>query len=97
MFNVNVLGAVLVTNSVLPLIRKSMGRVVVTASIAGRVGIATQAAYCASKYAVEAWADVLRKDMYPFGVTVHIVEPGVFPNTGLYARFQTGAHHARRR
>jgi len=97
MFNVNVLGAVLVTNSVLPLIRKSMGRIVVTASIAGRIGIATQAAYCASKFAVEAWADVLRKDMYPFGVTVHIVEPGVFPNTGLYARFQTGECRPRHR
>ena len=93
MFNVNVLGAVLVTNSVLPLIRKSMGRIVVTASIAGRVGLPTEAAYCASKFAVEAWADVLRKDMYPFGVTVHIVEPGVFPNTNLYARFQTGLDH----
>ena len=42
---------------------------------------------------MEAWADVLRKDMYPFGVTVHIVEPGVFPNTNLYARFQTGLDH----
>lgn len=39
---------------------------------------------------MQAYADVLRKDMYAFGVTVHIVEPGVFPNTNLYERFQTG-------
>jgi len=93
MFNVNVLGTVIVTNSVLPLIRKSQGRIVCTASIAGRVAMTTQAAYCASKFAVEAYADVLRKDMYPFGVTVHVVEPGVFPNTSLYERFQTGLDH----
>jgi NAD(P)-dependent dehydrogenase (short-subunit alcohol dehydrogenase family) len=90
MFEVNVLGTVAVTNSVLPLIRASKGRIVCTSSIAGRVGLPTEAAYCVSKYGVQAYCDVLRRDMYPWGVTVHIVEPGVFPNTGLYERFQTG-------
>ena len=28
--------------------------------------------------------------MIPWGVTVHIVEPGVFSKTGLYGTFQTG-------
>ena len=93
MFEVNVLGTVAVTQSVLPLIRAAKGRIVCTSSIAGREGIPTQAAYCASKHAVQGYADVLRKDMYPWGVTVHIVEPGVFPATGLYERFQTGLDH----
>jgi len=87
MYEVNVVGMVAVTKSVLPLIRKARGRIVNVASIAGRMGLPTQPAYCASKYAVEGISEVLRRDMLPWGVTVHIVEPGVFPKTGLYDTF----------
>jgi short-subunit dehydrogenase len=90
MIDVNVIGTAAVTQSVLPLIRAAQGRIVCTSSIAGRVGLPTEAAYCASKYAVQGYADVLRRDMIAWGVSVHIVEPGVFPNTGLYERFEKG-------
>ena len=90
MFEVNVLGTVAVTKSVLPLLRQSQGRIVNVASIAGRTGLPSQPAYCASKYAVEGFSDVLRREMYPWGVSVHIIEPGIFPNTGLYGQFQAG-------
>ena len=90
MFDVNVLGTVRVTKSVLPLIRASQGRIVNVASIAGRLALPTQAAYCVSKFAVEAYSDTLRRDMLDWGVTVHIIEPGVFSKTGLYDSFQTG-------
>ncbi len=90
MMQVNYLGTVRVTKSVLSLIRKSQGRIVNVASIAGRVGLPSQPAYCPSKYAVEAFSDVLRKDMLPWGVSVHIIEPGVFNKTGLYNDYQTG-------
>mmetsp|Transcript_6958 Transcript_6958/g.11024 ORF Transcript_6958/g.11024 Transcript_6958/m.11024 type:complete len:339 (-) Transcript_6958:65-1081(-) len=90
MMEVNYFGTVRVTQALLPFIRKSQGRIVNVASIAGKVGLPSEAAYCASKYAVEAYSDVLRKDMLPFGVNVTIIEPGIFPNTGLYGRFQTG-------
>lgn len=89
MYEVNVIGIVRVTQSVLPLIRKSQGRIINVASIAGRVGLPGQPAYCASKHAVEAVSDVLRYDMEAWGVTVHIIEPGVFPNTGLYNTFRS--------
>lgn len=88
MYDVNVVGTVAVTQSVLPLIRRARGRIVNVASIAGRIGLPFQPAYCASKYAVEGFSDVLRIDMAPWGVTVHIIEPGVFPNTGLYDSFR---------
>jgi NADP-dependent 3-hydroxy acid dehydrogenase YdfG len=90
MFEVNVLGMVSVTNSVLPLIRSSKGRIVCVSSLLGRFGAPTQSAYCASKHAVQGYADSLRRDMIPWGVSVHIIEPGVFPNTGLYERFEKG-------
>jgi len=90
MFGVNVLGTVMVTKSVLPLIRASQGRIVNVASIAGRMGMPSQPAYCVSKYGVEAYSDVLRQDMLPWNVTVSIIEPGVFSKTGLYSDYQVG-------
>lgn len=90
MFEVNVIGMATVTQSVLPLLRASQGRVVLCSSLLGRLAAGTEAAYCASKFAVQGYADALRKDMLPWGVSVHVVEPGVFPNTGLYAKFETG-------
>jgi NAD(P)-dependent dehydrogenase (short-subunit alcohol dehydrogenase family) len=72
MFEVNVLGTAAVTQSVLPYIRASQGRIVCVASIAGRVGLPTEAAYCASKFAVEGYAECLRRDMIPWGVSVHM-------------------------
>jgi NAD(P)-dependent dehydrogenase (short-subunit alcohol dehydrogenase family) len=90
MLEVNVIGTAAVTQSVLPLIRQAKGRIVCTSSIAGRVGLPTESAYCASKFAVQGYADSLRRDMIAWGVSVHIVEPGVFPNTGLYERFEKG-------
>jgi len=90
MFEVNVMGTVMTTKACLPLIRASQGRIVNVASIAGRVGLPTEPAYCPSKYGVEAYSDVLRRDMIPWGVTVHIIEPGIFNKTGLYNNFETG-------
>ena len=84
MMDVNVIGMAAVTKSVLALVRKAQGRIVNVASVAGMVGLPGQPAYCASKYAVEGYSDVLRRDMLNWGVTVHIVEPGIFPQTGLY-------------
>mmetsp|Transcript_18792 Transcript_18792/g.59956 ORF Transcript_18792/g.59956 Transcript_18792/m.59956 type:complete len:334 (+) Transcript_18792:3-1004(+) len=90
MMDVNFFGTVMVTKSVLPLIRQSRGRIINVASVAGRIGLPTQPAYCPSKYAVEAFSDILRRDMLPWGVSVHIIEPGVFNKTGLYGNYQTG-------
>ena len=44
MMEVNLFGTVSVTNSVLPLIRQSKGRIICVSSIAGRVGLPTEAA-----------------------------------------------------
>lgn len=90
MYDVNLLGTVRMTKAALPLLRKSKGRIVNVASIAGRFGLSMHAAYCASKYAVEAFSDVLRRDLLPWGIPVSIIEPGVFSKTGLYDSFEVG-------
>ncbi|XP_050726882.1 D-beta-hydroxybutyrate dehydrogenase, mitochondrial-like [Eriocheir sinensis] len=57
---VNVFGLIAATKTFLPLVRRGKGRVVSVASVAGRVTAAYLSAYCASKYAVEGFNDVLR-------------------------------------
>ncbi|KAL6484523.1 hypothetical protein MHYP_G00065680 [Metynnis hypsauchen] len=77
MINVNLLGVIAVTQSVLPLIKKAKGRVVNVASVFGRLS-PVGGPYCISKYGVEAFNDSLRMNMAPFGVKVLCIEPGFF-------------------
>lgn len=77
MINVNLIGVIAVTLSVLPLIKKAKGRVVNVASVFGRIST-LGGAYCITKYGVEAFNDALRRQMAPFGVKVLCIEPGFF-------------------
>lgn len=47
-------------------------------SVKGRLGVARDAAYVSAKWAGEAFSDILRREMYRFGVKVAIIEPGQF-------------------
>ncbi|NXF93452.1 RDH16 dehydrogenase, partial [Eubucco bourcierii] len=75
--DVNLLGLIEVTLSLLPLLRQAQGRVVNVASVMGRVSF-FGGGYCISKYGVEAFSDSLRLEMRRFGVRVSIIEPGYF-------------------
>ena len=44
----------------------------------GRFSTNFYAAYAVSKYGVEAFSDALRREMYPWGIKVSIIEPGGF-------------------
>jgi NAD(P)-dependent dehydrogenase (short-subunit alcohol dehydrogenase family) len=73
---VNVTGQVAVTQAFLPQIRTARGRIVLMASIGGRMGLPYMSPYHASKFALEGVGDSLRQEMRPFGVNVSIIEPG---------------------
>ncbi|NXA10254.1 RDH16 dehydrogenase, partial [Sapayoa aenigma] len=75
--DVNLLGLVEVTLSLLPLLRRARGRVVNVASVMGRVSF-FGGGYCISKFGVEAFSDSLRLEMRNFGVKVSVIEPGYF-------------------
>jgi NAD(P)-dependent dehydrogenase (short-subunit alcohol dehydrogenase family) len=73
---VNVIGQVAVTQAMLPLLRRGKGRVVNIGSIGGRVALPFAGPYAASKFALEALTDSLRRELRTAGVEVSIVRPG---------------------
>jgi NAD(P)-dependent dehydrogenase (short-subunit alcohol dehydrogenase family) len=76
MFEINVFGAVAVTQAVLPKIRAAQGRVVFISSISGRIATPWTGAYSGSKAAIELIADSLRMELRPWKIKVSVVEPG---------------------
>ena len=74
--DVNFFGVVAVTKAMMPSLRRARGRVVNVASMFGRIAVQSVSAYCASKHAVEAFSDSLRREVWPFGVHVSLIEPG---------------------
>jgi NAD(P)-dependent dehydrogenase (short-subunit alcohol dehydrogenase family) len=75
-FEVNFFGHVAVTQALLPALLAAGGRVVNVSSIGGRVAAPTFGAYAASKFALEAVSDVLRREVGRLGVQVIVIEPG---------------------
>jgi short-subunit dehydrogenase len=75
-YRVNVRGPLLLTQSLLPLVKTARGQIVFINSTMG-VGAKEKAgAYAASKHALKAIADVLRLELNPSGVRVLTVFPG---------------------
>lgn len=85
--DLNFYGTVRVTKALLPFLRLSRGRIVNVSSITGFIAAPLAASYSASKFALEGWSDALRREMLPFGVTVHIVEPGMVQSTKFYHNY----------
>lgn len=73
---VNVIGAMAVTQAFLPLLRKTQGRVINISSDNGKVAVPFLGPYSASKFALEAITDALRVELQPWGIEVVIIEPG---------------------
>ena len=75
----NFFGTWRVCQAVLPQLRKQgYGTIINISSLAGLIALPFQAAYCASKFAVEALTEALRMEVKPFGIKVCLIEPGDF-------------------
>jgi NAD(P)-dependent dehydrogenase (short-subunit alcohol dehydrogenase family) len=75
----NFLGVVELTRALLPTFRKQeSGRVVIVSSEAAFVGQPTNSIYCASKWALEGWAESIAYEIEPFGIDIVLVEPGPY-------------------
>lgn len=88
----NFLGTVQLIQATLPAMRQAgSGRILVTGSIAGRIGLPFQAFYSASKYALEGFVEALRMEIKGFGVQAALIEPGDFRSGFTEARQKSSA------
>jgi len=79
-FEVNFFAPVRLSRAVLPGMReRRSGLLVHVSSIVGRVLFPACAFYCASKFALEAYAEVLHYELAGFGIDSVLVEPGPYP------------------
>ena len=85
LFDVNLFGHVSVIQALLPALIESRGTVVNISSVGGKVAMATYGPYAATKFALEALSDSLRREVALFGVKVIVVEPGAV-KTGMLER-----------
>ena len=75
--DVNFLGGVALTKAVLPdMLNRKQGHIVVISSVLGKMVSPKQAAYNASKHAIQGFYDTLRAEVAPEGLKVLIVSPG---------------------
>ncbi|XP_077888860.1 17-beta-hydroxysteroid dehydrogenase type 2 isoform X5 [Ictidomys tridecemlineatus] len=75
---VNFFGAVEVTKTFLPLLRKSKGRLVNISSMGGVFPMQQMAAYSSSKAALTMFSSVMRQELSKWGVKVSVIHPGGF-------------------
>lgn len=68
-----------------PMIARGEGRIVLVTSVAGRTGVAGEAAYAACKAGLDAFAESLRLELAGTGVGVTTVVPAAVA-TGFFAR-----------
>ena len=90
---VNLIGHVRLSQAFIPLLRKSQGRIINVGSIAGIFAPPLMGPYCASKYAMEAISDVLRRELRPWNIKVSLLEPGII-DTKIWEKASTQADRA---
>jgi len=74
---VNVFGAMHLTQLVLPKMRQNnYGKIVNISSVGGKIAFPFGGWYHASKFAIEALSDAMRVEVKEFGIDVIVVEPG---------------------
>ena len=75
-FDVNLYGLIWCTQAVLPgMIRRRSGQIINVSSIIGKRAIPHMSAYCASKFAVQAFSETLRTEVAPHNIDVIVICP----------------------
>lgn len=88
-FETNVFGYANLQDAVLPYMRKARnGRIIYTSSVVGKISGHFLGWYAASKHAIEAVADALRKEVKPFGIDVIKIQPSSMQTNFEMTAFQ---------
>lgn len=75
----NFFGVLALTRALLPTFRaQKRGRLVIVSSEVAFMGRPTISLYCASKWALEGWAEAITYELEPFGIKVILIEPGPY-------------------
>lgn len=90
LMEINYFGAVGLTKQVLPhMVERKSGHIIVTSSVAGKIGTKYRSGYAASKHAVQGFFNSLRQEMYEHHVDVTLLCPG-FIKTNISKNALTG-------
>jgi NADP-dependent 3-hydroxy acid dehydrogenase YdfG len=78
MIDVNIKGVLYCTSAVIPhMLKEKSGHIVNMSSVAGRIVFAGGTIYCATKHAITAFSEGLRKELSPkYNIRVTCIEPG---------------------
>jgi len=77
--DVNYFGVLSLTQRLLPTFRAQRhGRIVIVSSESAFAGQPANSPYCASKWAVEGWAESVMYELEPFGIEIILIEPGAY-------------------
>src|SRR5204863_1349726 len=91
-FEVNVLGAIASVQAFAPLMQPG-GRIVAISSVSGKFAAPFVGAYAASKHALEAACDSLRRELMIHGIDVIVIEPGPIA-TPIWRKSTAGSRYA---
>lgn len=76
-FAVNFHGPLVLTQTLIPVMRdQGGGRIINVSSLGGRLAFPAGGMYSSSKFALEALSDVLRMELGAFNIKVSVIEPG---------------------
>ncbi len=77
-FDVNVIGALLITKNVLPYMRKEKDGIIINiSSMGGKIAFPMGTLYHGSKFAVEGMSEALSYELESIGIKVKLIEPGM--------------------
>lgn len=77
--DVNYFGVLALTQKLLPGFRaRRRGRILVVSSESAFAGQPANSPYCASKWAIEGWAESVAYELAPFGIDIILIEPGAY-------------------
>jgi NAD(P)-dependent dehydrogenase (short-subunit alcohol dehydrogenase family) len=95
-FDTNFFGVLRMNRAVLPAMkRQGNGLLLHVSSGAGRLAIPGMALYCASKFAMEALAEVYRYELASLGIDSVVIEPGAYA-TPIMGKLEEGEDPGRK-